>query len=77
MIRKEQMMMAGADKMSFVEQFYALAQLIHLVTEAGTSAHLKYTFLPLMRQNRINGNLGTPFNIDSYLFQSWLYWLST
>ena len=49
MIRKEQMMMAGADKMSFVEQFYALAQLIHLVTEAGTSAHLKYTFLQLMR----------------------------
>ncbi len=26
MIRKDQMMMAGADKMSFAEQFYALAQ---------------------------------------------------
>ena len=51
MIRKGQMMMEGADKMSFAEQFYALAQSIHLVTEPGTSAHLKYSFLQLMRQN--------------------------
>ncbi|WP_217992382.1 hypothetical protein [Nitrosomonas ureae] len=44
MIRKCQMMMEGADKMSFAEQFYALAEQIRQVTQADTSAHFAHVY---------------------------------